>query len=677
MEIYTILLIILAAIFSLALALYQYYSRIRKERSPYLYLMLLRFIGLFAIGLLLINPGFTKEQYYLEKSNLVLLVDNSSSIANAEAADLAVQIVEDLESNNDLADKFDISRLSFGRELSASDSLEFNKEVTNLEGALSTASRSYKGKSAAFVLLSDGNQTIGSDYQYLRTLEDHAVFPVVLGDTTQYEDILIEQVNVNNYAFLDNQYPLEIFVRYQGSNTINSSVSVRVDGTTRYKEAVRLNGQNNAVKLDVLLRAGSVGVKRLMVDIEALNNERNTANNSQEFAIEVIDEKTTVAIVSSLNHPDLGALKKSIESNNQRRVKIVNPQVDLAELEDAEVFVLYQPGRGFEKIYQFIENKRAGSFTITGPATNWRLLNGFQNSFQKNSFNQSEEVSPVVNPGFSTFDISDFTAENYPPLQTTLGDLILAKPAQIIANQRIKGVDLQEPLLTIIEGDRGREVVLFGENIWKWRMQDYRNENSFQVFDELISKLILYLSSDNTRQRLNIDYETIYRNASSAILRASYFDETFVIDGNASITVFISGKDNDFSRQIPMLFRGTNYQADLSTLPAGDFNFTVRVEDEEIMKSGQFTILDFDLEKQLTSSNYLKLERLANNTGGRSYFPSQSDVIIADLLASESYRPTQKSEQNIVSLIDFKILLAIVITAFAAEWFIRKYNGLI
>ncbi len=677
MEIYTILLIVLAAIFSLALALYQYYSRIQKQRSPYLYLLLLRFIGLFAILMLLINPGFTKEQYYLEKSNLVLLVDNSSSIANAGASEDALRIVDELESNSDISDKFDFSQLSFGRQLSATDSLKFDKEVTNLEGALSAAGRSFKGKSTAFLLLSDGNQTIGSDYQYLSTVENHAVFPVVLGDTTQYEDILIEQVNVNNYAFLDNQYPLEIFVRYQGKNTINTDISVSVDGTTSYRETVRLNGQNNALKLDVLLRAGSVGVKRLVVEVDALENERNTANNRQEFAIEVIDEKTTVAIVSKLNHPDLGALKKSIESNSQRRVEIVKPGVDLAELEDKEVFILYQPGPGFERIYQFIENKRAGSFTITGPATNWAFLNSVQNSFKKTSFNQAEEVSPVINPGFSTFDISNFTAENFPPLQTTLGDLLISNPSQTLVYQRIKGVDLQNPLLTIIEGDRGREVVLYGENIWKWRMQDYRNENSFQIFDELISKLILYLSSDNTRQRLNIDYETIYRNASSAILRVSYFDETFVTDGNASITVFITGKDMEFSRQIPMLFKGTNYQADLSALPAGDFNFTVRVEDEEIMKSGQFTILDFDLEKQLNSSNYIKLERLANRSGGRSFFPSQSEQLIAELLASESYRPTQKSEQNIVSLIDFKILLAIVITAFAAEWFIRKYNGLI
>ncbi|CAN0598318.1 unnamed protein product, partial [Ectocarpus sp. 12 AP-2014] len=47
-----------------------------------------------------------------------------------------------------------------------------------------------------------------------------------------------------------------------------------------------------------------------------------------------------------------------------------------------------------------------------------------------------------------------------------------------------------------------------------------------------------------------------------------------------------------------------------------------------------------------------------------------------DLEENNTYVPTEKSTENIVSLIDFEILLAIIVFALASEWFIRKYNGL-
>ena len=147
-------------------------------------------------------------------------------------------------------------------------------------------------------------------------------------------------------------------------------------------------------------------------------------------------------------------------------------------------------------------------------------------------------------------------------------------------------------------------------------------------------------------------------------------------------TVALLSKSNvsvkyDADLEIPMLLKGNFYEADLSTLRPGTFNFTVRVENKNEMRSGQFTILDFDVEKQFLTTDHEKLNRLANKTGGRSYYPEQSAELIEDLIENDQFIPRQKSEQNVVSLIDFKILLAIVVIAFTTEWFIRKYNGLI
>ncbi|MDX1327437.1 MAG: VWA domain-containing protein, partial [Arenibacter sp.] len=100
------------------------------------------------------------------------------------------------------------------------------------------------------------------------------------------------------------------------------------------------------------------------------------------------------------------------------------------------------------------------------------------------------------------------------------------------------------------------------------------------------------------------------------------------------------------------------------------------VENEKLNEKGSFTILDFEVEKQFTSSNYLKLQRLADHTGGELFFPEQLDSLVQTLAGDHSYVPTQISKLIVVSLVDFRIILGIIVLALTLEWIIRKFNGL-
>lgn len=678
MQIETLLLLILAAAVSLGLVIFQY-PALRKRHQRYQFLLaLLRFLGVFSLFLLLINPKFVKEQYYLVKSKLIILADNSASISDLGAGDTVVSLIDRLSSEAGLTERFELQVLKFDRELTASDSLTFDRQTTDIHSALRTVQRTYRGQSAAIVLLSDGNQTVGTDYEFINPLENQQIYPVVVGDTTAYEDLVLEQINANKYAFLDNQYPIEVLVNYQGPAEVSVPLTVSVNGSSKFRQQLKFSRQKNSQSVQVLLRAEAVGIQLIEVEVGSLQGEKNTANNRKTLAVEVIDEKTEVVVVSEMNHPDLGALRKAIESNDQRSVRLVKPSDnDLSLLDRADVVILYQPGRSFQSIYGIIDKRSLNYFTITGPETDWNFLNRIQDSYQKKSFNQEEYVSPVLNDGFSTFDISNFSTANLPPLQTTLGELLIDGSPEVIIDQRIKGVSLGDPLLCLLNNDNKREVVLFGQDLWKWRLQWFRDEGSFTAFDEFIGKIILFLATDDTRQRLTVEYDNIFRDANAAKIRAAYFDETYEFDKNAGLTLRISGIDEDSEREIPLLLKGNYYEADLGGLPAGTFGFTLLVEDSSIRKSGQFTILDFAVEKQYATANYRKLDRLSNRSKGRSFFPDQTDELIGELTANERFVPTQKSEQNIVSLIDYRILLALIIGAFSAEWFIRKYNGLI
>ncbi|MDX1315110.1 MAG: VWA domain-containing protein, partial [Eudoraea sp.] len=219
---------------------------------------------------------------------------------------------------------------------------------------------------------------------------------------------------------------------------------------------------------------------------------------------------------------------------------------------------------------------------------------------------------------------------SYPPLEGTLGEILFTKPHDILLEQRIRGVDIGEPMLAIVQNSDEREAVLFGENIWKWRMQSFRNKQSFDEFEALLGKIIRLLSTNTSKNRLNLDYENTFQGVENARVRATYFDRAYQFDGNAELQIQIRPKDGTATERNMLLKQGY-YEADLSDLEPGDYEFTVSVEEEELSRSGSFTILEYDVERLFLSSNYQKLDRLSERSGGKLFFPDQIDSLLIDL----------------------------------------------
>lgn len=676
MQIQTVLFILLAAIVALALVLFQYYYKNKRKGKLQIILSFLRFLAIFGTLLLIINPKFTKNEYTLEKTNLVLLVDNSSSMTSEDKA----KVISDLSSlKNKMessSESFNILNYRFGAELSNSDSLGFTEKSTNISKALAGLNEIFTGTNTAVLLFTDGNQTIGEDYEFYGKRQKFPIYPVVLGDTTKYDDISISQINANRYAFLKNKFPLEVFISYDGKEEVSSELQVFVDDKLVYKEKISLSNISNTKIVNTQIEASTVGIKNIKVIVPPLPNEKNTANNEKLLALEVLDEKTNVAIISTVQHPDIGALKKAIESNEQRLVSIFRPDTDLSKLQEVDVYILYQPDASFDKVYKQIQLRKSNSFTILGTYTDLNFINRIQNNYLVETGYPVQEFFASPNAAFSKFDISEFSVEGFPPLVSDAGPVNVLGIGEPLLKVRIKGVDMDQPLLTTSEEDTAKHAILVGENIWKWRVQNYRNDQTFEDFDAFLGKLILYLSTSKGKNRFVLDYSSIYNNSSETKIKATYFDEAFVFDSNASINIKVESKSTNTSVEVPMLLKDGYYEADLSNLPPGKYDFVATVTKGNLSRSGSFSILDFDAEKQFSSSNYAKLNRLAKNTGGKLYFPDQMDSLVKALETDPKFVPVQKSKQNVVPLIDFKFLLGIIIAALSLEWFIRKYNGL-
>ncbi|WP_299100065.1 VWA domain-containing protein [uncultured Winogradskyella sp.] len=673
----TIFYIAIAAVTALLLALFQYIYKSKFKSNLKHLLTALRTISIFGILLLLINPKFESFTYFDEKPTLVLAVDNSESVSYLKQADNAKQLLDALEENSELNDRFNIETYSFGKSVSSLDSLNFNKRQSNLALALKQFGEVYANQTAPIVMLSDGNQTYGSDYSYVAKSIKHPVYPLILGDSTVYSDLSIKQLNVNRYVYLKNKFPVEIIANYSGTESITTELKIWSGNSVVFRKQLQFSASKTSEIISTALMANSVGVKTYRVELVPLESEKNKVNNSKNFGIEVIDQKTNIALVYDRMHPDLGALKKSIESNERRSVSILKPNDYLSKINDFQLVVLYQPNNTFNSVLKEIQDQKINTFIISGETTNWNILNESQDYFKQKITNQTENYQPSLNRNYGTFIVENLDFSSFPPLKSEFGTLQISVPFETLLYKSVNGITTEDVLLATIEVDGTKHAILNGEDIWKWRAQSFLNTNSFNNFDEFINKFVQYLSSNKKRKRINIDYKSFYNGNDDVIISAQYFNKNFEFDNSASLSIILKNKEDESIREVPLLLNNGNYTVDLSGISAGLYDFTIKHNSESVSSSGSFQVLEYNVEQQFLNADISKLKALAINSEGEAYFANQSQLLIEHLLADKRYATIQKSTKNIVPLIDWKYLLGIIVLSLFAEWFIRKYNGLI
>ena len=674
MTLENVLWITLSAVLAMALAWFSYFYK--SGKTPYRHLLgSLRFLGLFAAFLLLAPLQFDKVTVNMEPHRLMLVLDNSVSAGRTASRPALERTRDFFLQDSELPERFDLQTYTFGSGVREADTMNFSEKRTDIAGTLKTLSNASLNGNASVVLVTDGIQNQGRGWLPSGP-GSISVFPIVIGDTTAYRDIRIDGLNCNRYAFLDNQYPLEILISYRGEEATTALLTLFDNGKKVHSEQIRLPAGRASKRLSVLMSAQQVGFHTLTAEVAPLENERNTRNNRQAAGIEVIDEKTRVTIVSERSHPDIGALTRSIESNEQRQVTLIKPGDVPSKAEDTDLWIFYQPDPGFRNAYAALKGGNKPLLTLTGALTNWNFLNSTQQTFRLEGPGPEEELLPELNASFSYFDARDWAVGSYPPISGFLGEYQILQPHEDLLGQRVRGISLNQPLMTLIKGSQRREVVIFGDGLWKWRMHSFTQDGDFQKFDALFSKLWLFLGAGKANERLNLDYENVFDGQQAAVIRAQFFDDALRFDPSARLTLQLKDSSGTLLDSYPMAVSKREYQADISSLSPGAYSFEVAVEDANFRKSGQFRIQEFDLENQQVRSDPEALMSIAQASGGALFYPSQLEQLKDSLMGDDRFRPVSRSQRNVVSLIDFRWLLALIVAAFGAEWIIRKYNGL-
>ena len=671
----TILLLLLSLLVASGLSFFQYFYKAKTKSKVNLVLAFLRFLSIFGILLLLINLIITSKTLETIKTPLPIVVDNSSSIVDLKANEPALELSKKLSQNKELQDKFDIQFYRFDNEFQQSEELDFKGTQTNLDEVAKSLKSIYKNTTFPTVLITDGNQTSGNDYVYSFDA-NNKVYPLIVGDTTTFLDLKVSQLNVNKYAFHKNKFPVEVFLNYSGNKTITADFRISQGNSVLSKQKVSFSSSKKSVILNVLLPADKVGLQVFKATISSNEKEKNTYNNTKNFAVEIMDQKTNVTIVSAINHPDIGAMKRAIESNAQRKVTIVKPNL-INLLQDCNVLILYQPTNEFKSVFE--KNKLAGinTFIVTGNSTDFNFLNQQQSNLVFKMSGQKEDFLGEFNSQFNLFAIDNIGFENFPPLQNAFGTVSTNGTVSTLLSSKIRNIDTNAPLLAFAENQGKRSAFLLGENLWKWRLQSHVDNQSFEKFDVFVDKIIQFLASNDSKKSLVVNHESFYNSGEAIEILAQYFNKNYEFDEKARLTISVTNAKTKQTKNYDLLKGNNSFKVNLDGLSAGGYDFTVKELTSKTSHSGHFEILDFDIEKQFVNPDVEKLNQLAVQTQGKAYYPNQVDALIKSLLEDENYKAIQKEITSKTPLIDWVWLLVFIAITLASEWFLRKYNGML
>ena len=667
--------ILISLFLALIVALFQYRAW-SKSSVIFWLLTFFRTISIAILILLLFKLSIEQKKIQKIKPFLVLMVDNSQSIEHLDKTDQVDSIYNSIVNNKELQNKFKINSFSFGKDIKPLDCLDFKSKQSNITKGLKSLFNIYKSEVAPIILISDGNQNIGENYMNKFDIPfTQSIYPIVIGDSVFNEDLKISKINTNRYTFLENEFPVEVFVNYNGNKLIESKLFIENKGKKIKEKKITLSAGKRASSYTFYLKTNTKGLNTFEIKLKPIEGEKLILNNNKKFAIEALNEKIDVAFVSELTHPDLGAYSAILRNKEKFNLDLLKPKDFVENPAKYEMALIYQPNNNFVKVFESLEKYGINNLIVSSTKTDIGFLNKVQKLFTQELVNLTDESQAYLSNFSGDISLENIDFKNYPPIKSNLGRIKFSSSYSLILKKFINGVETDQPLLISSEYNGLRQVVFFGEDIWKWRMFCFKRNLNFAKFDSFFYSLFQYLSTKERSEQIKSIHELVFDGTMPIDIYAKLYDDNFKDNFSRKLKIEIYSETNNTLAYDMNIVDGI-YQINLDNLDPGLYKYKILSTDNSISKKGEFEILSSNIETRFFSSNHQYLKELAKTYETQCYSFNNYNNLIDHLLGNDIYNTVNKLEKKSLPLINLKYLLIILLLSLTIEWFLRKYNGL-
>ncbi|TZF83221.1 VWA domain-containing protein [Pedobacter sp. BS3] len=660
------------------------YKPLGKLRLTYS-LFALRCITVAALFFLLSAPLINRISRSVEKPLIILAQDNSSSIkiSPAKGFDFGVYKNALNKLQQALAEDYEVKTVSFGSKVNPGLRFAYNEPSTDIAAVFKTVTGQFSGRNiGAVILASDGIYNTGDNPVYLARQNKFPVYTIALGDTIPKRDVVISTINYNRIVYLDNKFEVEVFIDAYQCAGQSTNLTIADSSGVIFSKPVAISSGSYHTIIRTALPAKKKGIQKFTFRLSPVSGELSAENNTQHIFVDVLDDRQNILIIANAPHPDISALKQSIESNKGYEVKTtlaadVKPQ-DIAK---AGLIILHQlpsQTQAAQDIFKAVQHKPC--WFILGAQSDVNRFSQMQHALSISGNNTVQETTARPNTGFFTFAVSDSTLgkiQNFAPLTAPFGNYTPKAQSTVLLNQQVGKIVTANPLLLFSDENQRKIAVLTGEGIWRWRLNDFAEHNNHDAVNELVSKIIQYLSARDDQRKFRV-YPT--QNAFPENLpvqfNAELYTDAYQLINTPEVSLTVKNKQN---KTYNYLFtRNQNaYVLNAGTLPAGEYTFSAATQlaNHKLTASGRFIVEQQLAELQQTTANHQLLFQLAQATGGSMLYPGKIAQLPELLKKNELIKSVSYEDKRYEDMINLKAVAILLLLLLSAEWFLRKRNG--
>ncbi|RKR85572.1 hypothetical protein BDD43_5843 [Mucilaginibacter gracilis] len=652
-------------------------------------LSVLRALAVATIAVLLLSPLIKTVSSRPQKPLVLLLQDNSSSIqlfkpANFDAQKFVSQLGDIKQA---LGADYDVREFNFSADLKDSLSKSFNGKQTDISAAIRGLTDRFSNQNiGALVLATDGLYNKGSSPQYgARNLKTN-IYTIALGDTTPRRDLLIANVNYNKTAFLGNDFEMEVLAEAYQAQAENMRLTVSEDGAPVANQTIAVTTNDFRKVIPLKLHADKKGVHKFTISLQAIANEISTLNNTEIIYVEVLDTKQKILLLYNGPHPDISAIKLSLESNRNYEVKTsLVTDADLGKLSTYSLAILYQLPASASAFPSTLQSQLAKLkipvWYVAGAQTDIQQLNKAQKIIQINtSRTDMQEVFASPKADFSAFTLSDSTRRELallPPLVAPFGNYSAPSAQSVLLKQKIGSVETSYPLLAFGEDAGVRTAVLTAEGIWKWRLAEFATTGSHNAVNELLSQSVQYLTAKGDRSHFRVyPAKNVFDESEDVLLNAELYNDALELINTPDVKIDLKGKSG---KTFSFIFtrNGQSYQLNAGALPPDEYTYTASTKpgDKALTATGQLAVKALNAETRQSAADHHLLYTLAKENGGQMLMSSQINQLAALIRKNESIKTIVYDDKTYRDLVDEKWVFVLVLVLLSAEWFARKREG--
>ena len=681
-------LFILCILSGAAYAFLLYYKNKKEEFSQInsRVLAIIRFAAITLIAFLLLSPLLKSNYNTSEKPLIIIAQDNSNSLLVGQDSSFIKttypQQIEELAKN--LQSDYDVRIYSFTDKVSEGDDFDFSGKQTNISALFDEMITRYSNRNVgAMLLASDGIYNKGVNPVYGSEKVKFPVYTLALGDTTIRKDIFIRKINFNRMAYLGNVFPAEILVGANRSKGLSSVLTVVSKGKVLFTKNLTFTNEVYSETVLVALNATEAGMQKYQVRITPVSDEISTANNVEEFFVDVLDARQKILLLAASAHPDVAALKEAIESNYNYEVNRFIIDDFTGKTDDYNLIILHQLPGGKLPVTNIITQATVSKIPIlyiVGAQSDLAQFNQLNTGLKIESKNLSfNEILPANNDEFALFTINETTRkgiENFPPLVSPFGDYKMMNSSNVLFYQQIGSLKTEYPLVLFNQNLENKTGVIAGEGIWRWRLTDYLKNGNHDVFNELITKIVQYLSVRVDKSFFRVVGNNNFLENESVGFDAEVYNQSYEIINEPDVEMTITNSEGN---TFPFVFSKTakSYHLNAGMLPVDNYSYeaSVRVGERIFKDAGEFTVSPLNIETVNLIADHNLLYQIAQKHDGQMLSPATMEQFPEMLKNRNDIKTITFAEKRYSELVNVFWVLLLILVLISAEWFIRKRNG--